>query len=96
MNHNNQIYQEVNAYQIGRDDRYDEIMSQMHDILGKCYNTGYKDAMDFAIDWLKQNANDYTYDDYNVGGYDDYIPKVSIKCWEDLKQDMEEHLCREI
>ena len=35
MNHNNQIYQEVNAYQIGRRDAYGEIMSQMSDIIDK-------------------------------------------------------------
>ena len=93
MNHNSLIYQDSNAYQIGRKDGYDEIMSQMHDIIDKCYNTGYKDAMDFAIDWLKRNANKYT---YNTGGYDEYIPKVGGKCWEDLKQDMEERLCKEI
>ena len=46
------VYQDSNAYQIGRKDGYDEIMSQMSDIIGKCYNTGYKAAMDFAIDWL--------------------------------------------
>ena len=89
----NPIYQDSNAYQIGRKDGYDEIMSQMHDIIGKCYNTGYKDAMDFAIDWLKRNANNYT---YNTGGHDEYIPKVGGKCWEDLKKAMEENLCREI
>ena len=52
MNHNSLIYQDSNAYQIGRKDGYDEIMSQMNDIIGKCYNTGYKDAMDFAIKYL--------------------------------------------
>lgn len=32
----------------------------------------------------------------NTEGYDEYIPKVGGKCWEDLKQDMEEHLCKGI
>jgi hypothetical protein len=52
MNHNSLIYQDSNAYKIGRKDGYDEIMSQMSDIIGKCYNSGYKDAMDFACDRL--------------------------------------------
>lgn len=86
------IYQDSSAYLRGRRDGRDEVMSQMSDIVDKCYNTGYKDAMDFAIDWLKRNANKYT---YNTGGYDEYIPKVGGKCWEDLKKAMEEHLCDE-
>ena len=88
---NGLLYQDSNAYQIGRKDGYDEIMSQMHDIIDKCYNTGYKEAIDFAIDWLKRNANHYT---YNTGGWYEY-PRVSRKCWGDLKKAMEEHLCRE-
>lgn len=72
-----------------------EDMTNIREIIDKSFDAGYKDAMDFAIDWLKRNANNYTYNDYNVEGYDDYIPKVGGKCWEDLKQDMEEHLCKE-
>lgn len=81
------------AYQEGRRDGYNEIMSQMRDIIDKCYNTGYKDAMDFAIDWLKRNANKYA---YNTGGWNEYIPCVGGKCWADLKQEMEERLCKGI
>lgn len=41
-----------NSYQIGRKDGHDEIMSQMRDIIDKCYNAGYKDAMEFVCEWL--------------------------------------------
>ena len=90
---NRLIYQDSNAYQIGRRDERMEWAEKVFDIIDKCYNSAYKDAMDFAIDWLKRNANNYT---YNTGGHDEYIPKVGGKCWEDLKQDMEEHLCKRI
>lgn len=92
-NINGLLYQDSHAYQIGRHDERMEWAGKVFDIIDKCYNTGYKDAMDFAIDWLKRNANHYT---YNTGGDDEYIPKVGGKCWEDLKQDMEEHLCKRI
>ena len=46
-----------NAYQIGRKDGYDEIMSKMHDIIDKCYNAGYKDAIDFACEWMTNFKN---------------------------------------
>lgn len=49
---NGLLYQDSNAYRIGRKDGRDEIMSQMYDIVDKCYNTGYKDAMDFVCKWL--------------------------------------------
>lgn len=38
------------AYRIGRKDGYDKIMSKMRDIIDKCYNTGYKDALDFVCE----------------------------------------------
>lgn len=78
----NPIYQDSNAYRIGWKDGYDEIMSQMSDIIGKCYNTGYKDAMDFAIDWMtnfKNGNGEFPLYDF-VGN---------------LRKAMEEHLCRE-
>lgn len=83
MNHNRLIYQDSHAYRIGRKDGYDEIMSQMSDIIGKCYNTGYKDAMDFACEWMTnfQNGNgDFPLYDF-VGN---------------LRKAMEEHLCKGI
>lgn len=52
MNHNSLIYQDRNAYRKGRKDGYDEIMSKMRDIIDKCYNTGYKDAMYFVCEWM--------------------------------------------
>ena len=70
-----------------------EDMPNIREIMDKSFDAGYKDAMDFAIDWLKRNANKYA---YNTGGRNEYIPKVGGKCWEDLKQDMEERLCKEI
>lgn len=82
MNHNNSIYQEVNAYQIGRRDGYGEIMSQMRDIIDKCYNAGYKDAMDFVCEWL------YIY-------YPTIERcKSAEEAWKHLKKAMEEHLCK--
>ena len=68
-----------------------EDMPNIREIMDKSFDAGYKDAMDFAIDWLKRNANKYA---YNTGGWYEY-PRVSRKCWGDLKKAMEEHLCRE-
>ena len=80
---NGLLYQDSNAYQIGRKDGYNEIMSQMSDIIGKCYNTGYKDAMDFVREWL------YIY-------YPTIERCNSAKeAWKILEKEMEEHLCRE-
>lgn len=76
------IYQDSNAYQIGRKDGYDEIMSQMSDIIGKCYNTGYKDAMDFVCEWMinfKNGNGEFPLYDF-VGN---------------LRKAMEENLCKE-
>lgn len=81
MSHNSLIYQDSNAYQIGRKDGYDEIMSQMHDIIDKCYNTGYKDAMDFVCEWMKNFRNgDGEFPLYDFVG--------------NLRKAMEEHLCK--
>ena len=66
-----------------------EDMPNIREIMDKSFEAGYKDAMDFAIDWLKRNANKYA---YNTGGWYEY-PRVSRKCWVDLKQKMEERLC---
>ena len=54
---NRLIYQDSNAYQIGRHDERMEWAGKVFDIIDKCYNSAYKDAIDFAIDWLKRNAN---------------------------------------
>lgn len=71
------------AYQEGRRDGYNEIMSQMHDIIDKCYNTGYKDAMDFVCKWL------YIY-------YPTIERCQSAEeAWKILEKVMEGHLCRE-
>lgn len=84
MNHNSLIYQDSNAYRIGRKDGYDEIMSQMHDIIDKCYNTGHKDAMDFVCEWL------YIY-------YPTIERCQSAEeAWKILKKAMEENLCKGI
>ena len=80
---NSLIYQDSNAYRIGRKDGYDEIMSQMSDIIDKCYNTGYKDAMDFVCEWL------YIY-------YPTIERCQSTEeAWKILEKAMEEHLCKE-
>lgn len=90
MNHNSLIYQDSNAYQIGRKDGYDEIMSQMNDIIGKCYNTGYKDAMDFAIKYLQCELRvdkDKFLDDLVVTDFatkEAFIEDFSHKCLKNL------------
>lgn len=94
MNHNSLIYQDSNAYRIGRKDGYDEIMSQMSDIIGKCYNTGYKDAMDFAIKYLQvelvvaqdEFGSDRVMTDY--GTKEEFI--------DNLRKAMIENLCKGI
>ena len=78
----NPIYQDSNAYQIGRKDGRDEIMSQMSDIIGKSYNTGYKDAMDFVCEWL------YIYYP-TIERYGS-----AEEAWKILEKEMEEHLCK--
>ncbi len=73
-----------NAYRIGHKDGYDEIISKMHDILGKCYNTGYKDAMDFVCEWL------YIY-------YPTIERcKSAEEAWKHLEKAMKEHLKKEM
>lgn len=93
MNHNSLIYQDSNAYQIGRKDGYDEIMSQMHDIIDKSFNAGYKDAMDFAIKHLQcelvvaqdEFGSDRIMTDYSTK--EEFI--------EDFRNDMIKNLCEE-
>ena len=93
MSHNSLIYQDSNAYQIGRKDGYDEVMSQMSDIIGKSYNTGYKDAMDFAIKYLLRElvvaqdefGSDRVMTDY--GTKEEFI--------EYFRNDMIKELCKE-
>lgn len=83
----NPIYQDSNAYRTGRKDGYDEIMSQMSDIIGKCYNTGYKDAMDFVCEWLTVNSGlPLHYEEYQ---------KYHEEFLDNLRKAMEEHLCKE-
>ena len=72
------------AYQEGRRDGYNEIMSQMHDIIDKCYNTGYKDAMDFVCEWL------YIYYP-TIERYGS-----AEEAWKILEKAMEENLCKGI
>lgn len=92
---NRLIYQDSNAYQIGRRDGYDEIMSQMHDIIDKCYNTGYKDAMDFACEWMQRELMD-NIDNCGypvVGSFDTTTLEEFIA---DFKKSMIKNLCKEI
>ena len=73
-----------NAYRIGHKDGYDEIMSKMRDIIDKCYNAGYKDAMDFVCEWL------YIY--YPT------IERCNSaeEAWKHLENAMKEHLLKEM
>lgn len=83
MNHNSLIYQDSNAYQIGRHDERMEWAKKVFDIIDKCYNTGYKDAMDFVCEWL------YIY-------YPTIERCQSAEeAWKILEKEMEEHLCNE-
>ena len=90
---NQQLYQDSSAYRIGRKDGRDEIMSQMYDIVDKCYNTGYKDAMDFAIKYLLRElvvaqdefGSDRVMTDY--GTKEEFI--------EDFSHEMLKNLCNE-
>lgn len=94
MNHNSLIYQDSNAYQIGRKDGYDEIMSQMSDIIGKCYNTGYKDAMDFAIKYLQCELHVDKDEFLNDLVVTEYATKEAFI--EDFSHEMIENLCKGI
>lgn len=91
MKTNGLLCQDSNAYQIGRRDGYDEIMSQMHDIIDKCYNTGYKDAMDFACEWICDNFHEYERD------YTELESKFDTKeeMMNHFRKTMKEHLCNE-
>ena len=93
MKINGLLYQDSSAYLIGRRDGRDEVMSQMSDIIGKSYNTGYKDAMDFAIKYLLRElvvaqdefGSDRVMTDY--GTKEEFI--------EDFRNDMIKELCKE-
>ena len=93
MKTNRLLYQDSNDYQIGRRDGYDEIMSQMSDIIGKCYNTGYKDAMDFACEWIQQLMDNKDNCGYPVvASFDTTTLEEFIA---DFKKSMIKNLCRE-
>lgn len=90
----NPIYQDSNAYQIGRHDERMEWAGKVFDIIDKCYNTGYKDAMDFAIKYLLRElvvaqdefGSDRVMTDY--GTKEEFI--------EYFRNDMIKELCKEI
>lgn len=73
-----------NAYQIGRKDGYDEIMSQMGEIIDKCYNEGYKDAIDFVCEWITEDRREALH-------YEEYR-KYHEEFINNLRKAMEEHL----
>ena len=70
------------AYRIGRKD--DKIMSKMRDIIDKCYNAGYKDAMDFVCEWL------YIYYPTTERC------NSAEEAWKHLEKAMKEHLRKEM
>lgn len=96
MNHNSLIYQDSNAYQIGRRDERNEWAEKVFDIIDKCYNTGYKDAMDFAIEWIYENFHEYERD-YGYGSYTELESEFDTKeeMMNHFHKEMEEHLCKE-
>ena len=87
MNHNSLIYQDSNAYQIGRRDERNEWAGKVFDIIDKCYNTGYKDAMDFVCEWLTVYSGlPLHYEEYQ---------KYHEEFIDNLRKAMEEHLCNQ-
>ena len=56
-------------------------------IARNAYADGYKDAIDKACEWLKENANKYVVD---VGGRYETKLIVGGKCWEDFRKAMED------
>lgn len=59
-----------------------EDMPNIREIMDKSFDAGYKDAMDFALDWMKNFRNgNGEFPLYDFVG--------------NLRKAMEEHLCRE-
>ena len=79
-----------NAYRIGRKDGYDEIMSKMRDIIDKCYNKGYTDAMDFICEWLTESRSvPLHYEEYRKY-HEEFINNLRKAMAEHLRKEMEE------
>lgn len=82
--------QDSNDYRIGRKHGYDEIMSKMRDIIDKCYNTGYKDAMDFICEWLTESMRvPLHYEEYRKY-HEEFINNLRKAMAEHLLKEMEE------
>lgn len=83
----NPIYQDSNAYRIGRRDERMEWAEKVFGIIDKCYNTGYKDAMDFVCEWLTENSGlPLHYEEYQ---------KYHEEFIDNLRKAMIENLCKE-
>lgn len=78
------IIDKANEY-IGHPQKMDE--SYTDTIARNAYADGYKDAIDKACEWLKENANKYVVD---VGGRYETKLIVGGKCWEDFRKAMED------
>lgn len=86
----NPIYQDSNAYRTGRRDERMEWAEKVFGIIDKCYNTAYKDAMDFVCEWMTLIDFEMQYQ-YSDDGYTFFDADQFIK---DLRKAMEEHLCK--
>lgn len=94
---NRLIYQDSNAYQIGRHDERMEWADKVFDIIDKCYNSAYKDAIDFVCEWIHDNFYEYEID-YDYGSYTELESKFDTKeeMMNHFRKTMEEHLCKRI
>lgn len=88
------LHQDSNAYQIGRKDERMEWAGKVFDVIDKCYNTGYKDAMDFAIKYLQCELHVDKDEFLNDLVVTDYATKEAFI--EDFSHEMIENLCKGI
>ena len=52
MNHNSLIYQDGNAYQIGRRDERNEWAEKVFGIIDKCFKEAHEEAIEAACSYL--------------------------------------------
>ena len=52
MNHNSLIYQDSNAYQIGRRDERNEWAEKIFGIIDKCFKEAHEEAIEAACSYL--------------------------------------------
>lgn len=52
MNHNSLIYQDSNAYKIGRHDERMELAEKVFNLIKKCFKEAHEEAIEFACSYL--------------------------------------------